>query len=197
MPSAGHGAGVSGVPDSTLRCVRAVAAGLLGAKGHAHVTPYLCTHHDVAYDPVVDATVPIEVRYCCWVWDRRIPDSDLRRGWQAATDSFEGRPHWSRVRGPIGATMLSLRRIGWALIGPHHIRTDQGHVISLFTTSPSDVKALLVEGICRAQCVQLITSLPEASGSEIIWGRALRLGVQRIRDPSRKGAVRALLGGAL
>ena len=85
MPSAGHGAGVTGVTDSTLVSLRAFAASLLGAKGRAHVTAYLCTHRDAAFDPVVDATVQIVKRYCCWVWDQRVSDSDMRKAWEAAT----------------------------------------------------------------------------------------------------------------
>ena len=167
---------MTGVTDATLVSLRAFAASLLGAKGRAHVTAYLCTHRDAAFDPVVDATVQIVKRYCCWVWDQRVSDSDLRRAWDAANKVLTERPHWSRVRGPVGAVWLTLRRVGWALAGPSHIRTDEGQVISLFTTCPSDVILQLREGINRGQCVQLITSLPEATGSEVIWGRALRVG---------------------
>eukprot|EP00959_Pyramimonas_sp_CCMP1952_P379220 7943662-Pyramimonas_sp.AAC.1 len=70
--------------------------------------------------------------------------------------------------------MLSLQRVGWELVGPHHIKTDQSDALSLLRTSPSDVRHLLREGISRALGIQLVSSLPEAQGHEVVWVRALR-----------------------
>ena len=93
--------------------------------------------------------------------------------------------------------MLSLRRVGWDLISPHQLRTDQGDVISLFTMCPWDVKVRLREGINRAQVAQILSAIPEATGHENVWGRALRRGVVSISNAGRRGTVRALLAGKL
>eukprot|EP00959_Pyramimonas_sp_CCMP1952_P203455 4254781-Pyramimonas_sp.AAC.1 len=66
-------------------------------------------------------------------------------------------------------------RVGWRLISHRQLRSDQGEMISLFTTCPWDVKLRLREVIRRAQVRQILEVTPEASGDEQVWGRALRL----------------------
>ncbi len=34
--------------------------------------------------------------------------------------------HWREVRGPMGAAILSARRVGWELISPFVLRTPMG-----------------------------------------------------------------------
>ena len=43
---------------------------------------------------------------------------------------------WKSVRGPLGATVWSLVRIGWMWLSPFEYRTDQGEIVTLTSTSP-------------------------------------------------------------
>eukprot|EP00959_Pyramimonas_sp_CCMP1952_P453928 9469092-Pyramimonas_sp.AAC.1 len=54
LPSAAHGAGVSGIAETTMTRLRSVAATLVGARDHACITAWLCTQTDSQCDPVFD-----------------------------------------------------------------------------------------------------------------------------------------------
>eukprot|EP00959_Pyramimonas_sp_CCMP1952_P204173 4270130-Pyramimonas_sp.AAC.1 len=56
MPAGSHGAGVSGLADSTLGTIRAMAGTLVGAKRSGSLTAWLATQPDPFYDPIFDAT---------------------------------------------------------------------------------------------------------------------------------------------
>ncbi|CAK0853059.1 unnamed protein product, partial [Prorocentrum cordatum] len=47
---------------------------------------------------------------------------------------------WSACRGPMGAALLSLKRIGWKLLNPFEIETSQGLVLQLTATPPALLK---------------------------------------------------------
>eukprot|EP00959_Pyramimonas_sp_CCMP1952_P417761 8752371-Pyramimonas_sp.AAC.1 len=45
--------------------------------------------------------------------------------------------------------------------------------------------------------IQLVSAIPEASGEEVVWGRALRVAVNSVREPKRRATLKALLAGGL
>eukprot|EP00959_Pyramimonas_sp_CCMP1952_P341921 7162492-Pyramimonas_sp.AAC.1 len=69
------------------------------------------THWAEQYDPIFGATVDLVMRYAGWVRDARISLGRLCRAWQAP--QHLGPARWDQARGPLGATLLTLRRIGW------------------------------------------------------------------------------------
>lgn len=56
---------------------------------------------------------------------------------------------WNRVRGPAGAMILSLRRIGWEVPHARCFRDDLGRSIDLLEYSPSDVGSMVHQGVQR------------------------------------------------
>ncbi len=56
---------------------------------------------------------------------------------------------WRRIRGPIGAAVLSLKRIGWTFTSPFILRDDRGTELTLTHTTPALLKDQLVGGVKR------------------------------------------------
>ena len=191
MPAVAHGAGVSGVTDEALRELRRFAAVLNGAPGASNVgvTSYLLTHRAEHYDPIYGATLDVVLRYAGWIWDGRTSLSRLWRAW-TAFNQHHGNPRWDQVRGPLGVTLLTLRRIGWDMASPQALRDDVGRHYDLLQTCPADLKIFLVEGIQRWQHARLQRHWYTDVGAPI-WHRGLRYAVKGIRHPRRLGALQA------
>ena len=69
LPSAGHGAGVSGLSDAHLSLVRAEAGRLTGARqGSSSLTLFLATQRAKEFDPIYMATCDLVCRYAATVW---------------------------------------------------------------------------------------------------------------------------------
>ena len=97
----------------------AVLNGAPGGSSAAGVTAYLITHAAAEYDPMYAATIDVVLKYSEWVWDGRVVPSRLRQAWEVLNAKFDEATTWAQARGPIGATWLSLRRIGWRMLSPH------------------------------------------------------------------------------
>ena len=115
LPSAAHGARVSGVADGALRELRAVAGELVGAKQAASLTTYLFMQDDASYDPVVDCTVAPIHEYSSWVWEQRGSMGRVQGAWARREPNSAKNATWALSRGPISAVWLSLLRIGWGM----------------------------------------------------------------------------------
>ena len=65
---------------------------------------------------------------------RALPIRDLLHLW----NHIEERPlkGWAQVRGPVGAALMSAKRLGWDISHPWLWVTDAGIQVSLLTTSP-------------------------------------------------------------
>ena len=61
----------------------------------------------------------------------------------------DGTARWSATRGPIGATILSLERIGWYCESPVEWRDDLGTVRMLAEFSPVLFGSFLMESVRR------------------------------------------------
>eukprot|EP00959_Pyramimonas_sp_CCMP1952_P079083 1653163-Pyramimonas_sp.AAC.1 len=62
----------------------------------------------------------------------------------------------------MSATLLSLSRIGWAMISAHQVVDDRGTMNSLLHTPPMEVRRLLQESIGRWQMKHILAHIPEA-----------------------------------
>ncbi|CAK0847000.1 unnamed protein product, partial [Prorocentrum cordatum] len=109
LPSATHGAGVSGVIDATLGKLRSEAGMLVRARqGPSSVTVFLATQGATEFDPIYGATCDLVCRYASWAWEQR-----TSLAWAEATAVLVAHPCWAGVRGPIASAILTLWRIGW------------------------------------------------------------------------------------
>ena len=193
MPSVSHGASVSGVTDATLRTLRQFAAVLNGAPGgssSAGVTAYLITHPSAEYDPMYAASMDVVMKYAEWVWDGRVSASRLRRAWEVMAAKFDDATTWAQARGPLGATWLSLRRLGWRLVSPHVLLDDVGNTFDLHHVCPADLRPFLAEGVQRWQHERLQRHMYTNDGEDI-WHRGLRYAVAGIRCCRQLGALQA------
>ena len=74
---------------------------------------------------------------------------DLETMWDTVLDkqqewyNLAGLPSWTNVRGPIGATVLSLSRIDWVPVNYHTWTDDRGVTLDLFDYSPQMFHSLL------------------------------------------------------
>ncbi len=88
--------------------------------------------------------------------DGRAPHADpdrRRRGGQlpgAAWHEDHRKRNWNAVRGPVGAAILSLHRLGWAMTGPFTVTDDRGEEIALTRTPPAMLALLLRDATRRA-----------------------------------------------
>ncbi|CAK0840907.1 unnamed protein product [Prorocentrum cordatum] len=193
-PSVLHGAWVSGVDDGRLRLLRNSAAVLAGWSTGGGVTTYLASQANARYDPIFEASVPLVLRYAAWLWDNRVPPARLQRAWLALEADMLERPSWFLAKGPIAATWLSLRLLGWDMVSSTQIRSDIGTVFSLLQVCPEDLRHHLFLGIQRWQGARVAqhVHLPLSDGRS--WMRGLRLGLRDL--PARQlGAIQTLWSG--
>ncbi|CAK0903414.1 unnamed protein product, partial [Prorocentrum cordatum] len=174
--SAGHGAGVVGISDDELQRLRAEASRLAGARpGPSGAAISLASQRSARFDPVYEATVALVVRYSSWVWEQRTSLGRLQRAWASITQRLVEKPTWGLARGPSASTTLALWRVGWHMRSSLVLVTDEEQHVNLIATSPSDLKAYLVEGVSRWQGRQILSHFGGAQPTGPIWMRVLRL----------------------
>ncbi len=57
---------------------------------------------------------------------------------------------WNNVKGPIGAMLLALHRVGWSMQDPYHVVDDRGEQIPLTKVTPAMLAILLKDATFRA-----------------------------------------------
>ncbi|CAK0897269.1 unnamed protein product, partial [Prorocentrum cordatum] len=139
-------------------------AGLLPSAGHgagvagpSGATIYLATQRGARFDPVYEATAALVVRYSSRA---------------SITQRLVEKPTRGPAGGPIASTTLTLWRIGWHMRSSLALVTDEEQHINLLATSPSDLKAYLVEGVSRWQGRQILGHFGGAQPTGPIWMRA-------------------------
>ncbi|CAK0909210.1 unnamed protein product, partial [Prorocentrum cordatum] len=192
MPSARHGAGVSGLADAPLREMRSLAAVLNGRsnKRHVGVTAYLLTHPSEEYDPVYHATLDLVLNYAAWVWDGRTSPSRLQRAWTALHERAVP-ISWADAKGPLAATWLTLKRLAWDMKAPHILQGDLGSQYDLHRVRPADLRPFLMQGVQRWQHDRFTSHMYAHAGAPI-WRRGLRYAVKGVRAARQLGALQAL-----
>ena len=138
-PASLYGAAVTGISDGLLTQVRRNAA--CSTPPFAQGRSLDITLQLADLDPASMATAAPMIRWAQEIWQtttagetRAIPLNQLARAWQR---SFTCKPtRWQQVRGPIGAAILSAKRLGWNIEHPTRWYTDQGETLELTKASP-------------------------------------------------------------
>ena len=85
----------------------------------------------------------------------------LRRFWERGRSQRPER--WRSVKGPVGATFLSLDRIKWTWPSPFQFFDDSNTEILLTATSPALLKSMLSAAVCRTNQRQAAAKLADSS----------------------------------
>ncbi len=152
MASMIYGAEVHGISDAEWKRIDRLAAVTLKPKARGRSLDTLMALHKA---PTWRAgTAPVQ-QYVRAIWraanastGRRTADltlPEIRRAWEAmdkealrARDPGGGRKRrWDRVRGPMGANLLSLDRIDWHMTDPFTIVDDVGVTRNILDHSPA------------------------------------------------------------
>ena len=154
-------------------------------------------------DPITGATVPILYTYARRLWDGRVQLVSLSEAYEALCrrDAAGSGLRWASALGPLQATLLTLRRIGWSLSGPRAFKTDLGKVLDLMEVSPRVVRAEIEEGLRRWQVRRASQKLTGASSTDYSLLRSVIQGkfadITGVVDETMRGALRRLTSGGL
>eukprot|EP00959_Pyramimonas_sp_CCMP1952_P331037 6932218-Pyramimonas_sp.AAC.1 len=137
-PSVLHGAAVMGVAEKALQPVRALAGALAGAKAAPSLNMAVVMQPSPRYDPMFKATLELPYMYACMPWDGKLPLQRLQQAWEATRTNVLRSERWSKVTGPLSATWMTLRRVGWSKSSAYDLVDDQSQPLSLLQTPPRD-----------------------------------------------------------
>ncbi len=229
-PSAAYDAPVWGITDQEVVSLRRTAAAALRPTARnrsltmAHLLHQLPTaRFEVA--PVVQyaravwkantARTNAAMRKCAlpdirgW-WEATMSEAaDIVATYDAAGVAGDGKARrrsaakaWRRIRGPIGAAALTLRRIGWSFTSPFTVTDDRGVEITLTHTTPQLLTDQLTEGVRRSLERQVAAKWAGRCASFSGRRACTDLAVAGIRaaaktSPLGAGAYRAAVCGAI
>ncbi len=128
---------------------------------------------------------------------------DKTRRRAEATWCTDGRRReWGRTRGPIGAVLLTLHRIGWSMSGPFTLVDDWGEEVILTKVTPSLLASMLREATARS--LERYVGRKMALDDVTFDGRRActehirkQLASDRKLTPQGKGAYMSVLCGAV
>ena len=136
-----YGVKCLGMADRRLEALRTEAGKAMpGSNGMRSLTLQLAL---AKADPYFDVTMAPPFEWACAVWDSRLEENTLHRAWKRQLPLVKT---WAQVRGPAGATKLSLGRAGWTWPAWDTFRTKNGTLLSLKEVCPQDVSAMLRSG---------------------------------------------------
>ncbi len=101
-------------------------------------------------------------------------NSNRRSMWHSDGSKRE----WNKVRGPVGAMLLALHRVGWSMPDPYNFVDDRGETIPLTKVTPALLAVLLKDATFRALERQIGARL--AADDEEYSGR--RICVDHVRS---------------
>ena len=146
-PSYLYGAKCLGINDTQMVDLRRSAMkALSGSAGGASLTLRLAVEGKRG-DPLYEATQAPIVEWAMAVWDGQVDTQLLAKAWRRQQVEVGMGGGWRAVRGPAGASIMSMKRAGWTWPAWNVMLTRQGLRIDLHETCPMDVKAMLVEDI--------------------------------------------------
>jgi hypothetical protein len=177
-PAMCHGAQIWGLADAEVQSCRRVASQAMRPRSRCRSLTAVNLIHGMPTS-MWETAVVVEYARAVWrantqreyAADRGVALSDLRSQWESAHAKIEGalkdyrqsisqgtgranpavaRRAWAEVRGPVGATALTLARIGWRMDSAFVLANNHGDEISLTTTSPALVRHLLREATLDA-----------------------------------------------
>ena len=143
LPTALYGASVTGLSDTQLLGLRRTCAA--GTAPRAQGRSLDVALQLSGLDPTAAATGAPMLRWAQEVWNttggldtRALHIKLLRTAWEKVQK--EAPKRWRQVRGPIGAAIMSGRRLGWDMEHAFEWRTDAGVTVRLAQDSPALVK---------------------------------------------------------
>ncbi len=177
-PAMCHGAQIWGMADAEVQVFRRVASQAMRPRSRCRSLTAVNLVHDMPTSTWETAVV-VEYARAVWrahtqrehAADRGVALSDIRRQWELAHGRMEGvistyrqsiaqgsgranatvaRRAWAEVKGPIGATALTLARLGWRMSSAFTLENSHGDEIALTTTSPAMVRHYLREATLDA-----------------------------------------------
>jgi len=159
LPAIVYGAEVNGISDVELKKIRNIStAAMTGGTTGRSLSASLLLRGDPSWKAGV---APIS-RWHKEVWrvhhqgrKSNFTAQEIEEAWHVARKNdhewykADGSPKWSGVRGPVGATCLSLQRMGWIPLEPFEWIDDLGVKIKLIDMSPKMLTLLLKESSTR------------------------------------------------
>ena len=142
-----YAADVNGISNSALHQLRLVAARATAGKAAGrNLVLTLATAKNAKYDPAFRAnTAPVRA-WASAVWTGGQHTASLK----AAYEASKGVLGWNAIEGPAGATLMTLKRIGWRHTAWDNWITDQDVQINLNRFCPKTVERLVVDATERA-----------------------------------------------
>ncbi len=127
VPSVTYADAAYGIPSTILSCMRrmqAVTSRIRAVGSSTTVKLALGGHLFQDVDPGVQKANPPLVELACTLWDEPSKRRDHVDAWRKAKDELNllpGNRLWTAVRGPVGAAMAHLWRVGAAWPRPFHV----------------------------------------------------------------------------
>ncbi len=177
-PSMCYGSEIWGASDSEIGNIRRLAARAMRPRSRCRSLTMVHLLHQMPTAAWEIATV-VQYSRSVWrastqreySADREMGLTDLRRYWEsvqraiapaaeayrASIEKGEGRAEasvarrtWGEVRGPIGACIMTLTRLGWAMTSAFTLVDRRGVEVSLTTTAPALLRRMLIEATMDA-----------------------------------------------
>ena len=191
-----YGAEVAGAPPSLLRQMRAAARACLTDRTAGKSLTLDLALRDGRPDPAYLLMRAPLVQWARAVGLRSVPPGWLHRTWHEAQRAAGGTlSAWSVVRGPAGAVVASLGRLGWTALTATMWVTPHGP-LDLEVHSPALV-ALLADRSAEAVLAQEVAAsegCPELSGGVCLGPiRALVCGPRSPFSACERGALRSVV----
>jgi len=144
LPSAVHGAAVTGVTDTTLRRLSSMAHSAFGKTSGRSAYARLYLSGGVPGGR--EAVAPI-FDWAKAVFDRKVPEDVLESAWRAAITEVGRAPNpQTEVRGPAGATVAAALRLGWAMVSPFVFQEPTGNLLDTRAEAPGTLRKAALEG---------------------------------------------------
>ena len=133
-----YGCTVTGMGETALQALRAMAAKAHGRTEGRSTTARLAIHGD---DPAVDIVVPAIRAWAEAMFTGRPGIRVMVSAWHGAHRNIGGPGlQQAAVRGASSAFLAAVARVGWTSTAPHLVTTIDGSCIDLMTTAPRIVR---------------------------------------------------------
>jgi len=192
LPSAVHGAEVTGVTDQQLRIITSLSHQAFGnATGRsAYARLYLCGGTPGARE----AVAPI-FKWATAYFDSEVPRGILEIGWRRAIrDVGQAARPQQAVSGPAGAAVAAAARLGWTMTGPGAFREANGNVLELSREAPLTVRKAALEAFEVWAANR--SSLEEQVGGTPFLEPLRGICSSKKTSPAASGSLRAMAEGA-
>ena len=116
-------------------------------------------------DPIFPVHEMAIAQYSKPCYEKWIPSDILACAFTRAQEKLEeAKNKWGSVRGPIAATILTARQLGWPFSSPSDIITDNGDKLDLTIDSPAFVGQMVTEAVRRFIAEEIETAFPTLKG---------------------------------